>query len=73
VIILIVPVAALLLALVWVNLERRPEREPGPIEQVEAHRRVLRALAPAVSPAVSPAPAPTLTPTPAAAEHTDQH
>ena len=45
-IILVIPVAALGLALVWVRWARRPEKELDPVSQVEAHRRALAALAP---------------------------
>ncbi len=45
-IVLLIPIVALLLALAWSAWTSRPPRRLSPEASVEAHRRVLRALAP---------------------------
>lgn len=45
-IVLVIPVAALLFALVWVRWARHPDKPLDELAQVEAHRRSLDALAP---------------------------
>ncbi len=46
-IVLVIPVAALGLALMWVRWARQPEKQLDPAAQIEAHHRTLDALAPA--------------------------
>jgi hypothetical protein len=46
VIVLIIPVAALALALMWVRWARQPEKPLDPAAQIAAHHRTLDALAP---------------------------
>lgn len=45
-IVLLIPVVALVLALLWAVWAARPPRPLSPHESVEAHHRVLAALAP---------------------------
>ncbi len=45
-IVLVIPVAALACALMWVRWARQPEKPLDEMAQVEAHRRSLDALAP---------------------------
>lgn len=45
-IVLVIPVAALLLALVWTRWARHPEKPLDEVSQVDAYRRTVEALAP---------------------------
>lgn len=45
-IVLVIPVAALLLALVWTRWARQPEKPLDEVSQVDAYRRTVEALAP---------------------------
>lgn len=45
-IVLVIPVAALLLALVWTRWSRHPEKPLDEVSQVDAYRRTVEALAP---------------------------
>ncbi len=45
-IVLVIPVAALVLALMWVRWARQPEKPLDPAAQIAAHHRTLDALAP---------------------------
>lgn len=44
VIVFIIPVTALALALLWVRLDRRPAKQPDPLQQVESYRKAVQAL-----------------------------
>ncbi|MGH3743827.1 MAG: hypothetical protein ACRDTP_03085 [Mycobacteriales bacterium] len=45
-IVLVIPVAALLLALVWTRWSQHPEKPLDEVAQVNAYRRTVEALAP---------------------------
>jgi hypothetical protein len=45
VIVFLIPVTALLLALVWTYWARRPDKPLDPLSQVEAYRKSVNALA----------------------------
>lgn len=45
-IVLVIPVAALLLALLWTRWSRHPEKPLDEVSQVDAYRRTVEALAP---------------------------
>ncbi len=45
-IVLVIPVAALLLALVWTRWSKHPEKPLDELSQVNAYRRTVEALAP---------------------------
>lgn len=45
-IVLVIPVAALLLALVWTRWSQHPEKTLDEVAQVKAYRRTVEALAP---------------------------